>query len=130
MGRLWGDLIRRFDNRLSGSEQIKLGLYGTHDTTLAGMLKVLGVFDNRWPAFTAYVSVELFKRAEPSTDTVSSPGWLAGLSLSTKHSKTIPVQDAFVRLRYNSQDVVIPACKAPGSHLAGSNGTICTCESR
>lgn len=126
VGRLWADLLDRFDTRLNGRDPLKLGLYACHDTTLAGMLKVLDIYDDRWPAFTAYISVELFREQQGHTN--KQGGWLAGLGLSNSLKAFGGPQNAYVRLRYNSKDVMIPACKAPGSHLEGSGGSICTRE--
>lgn len=128
MGRLWGDLLERFRARVRDpSAKLKLALYGCHDTTLGGMLKSLGCYDDKWPAFTSYISVELFKREVPSTKPTSSKGWLHSVGIGHR-PQTVSDDDAFVRLRYNSQDVRIPGCAAPGDHLEGSDGTVCTCE--
>ncbi|OBT90221.1 hypothetical protein VE02_01265 [Pseudogymnoascus sp. 03VT05] len=46
-----------------GEQDIKLGLSGCHDTTLAAILTSLGAFDGeKWPPYTSHVALELFKK--------------------------------------------------------------------
>ncbi|KFY50314.1 hypothetical protein V496_09423 [Pseudogymnoascus sp. VKM F-4515 (FW-2607)] len=48
-----------------GEQDIKLGLSGCHDTTLAAILTSLGAFDGeKWPPYTSHVALELFKSAD------------------------------------------------------------------
>lgn len=136
MGRLLGDLSARLDRRIKdeGRDKLRLALYACHDTTVGGMLKALGCFNDRWPAFTAYVSVELLrKQSEIASDARQQPqqqgGWLARLGLGGSPPTPTPdTKDFYVRLRYNSADLKLPACQQPGNHLEGSEGNVCTCE--
>lgn len=120
MGRLFSELNDHFDRKAAGKSELKLGMYAAHDTTLAGMLHGVRAFDGKWPAFTAYLSFELFQKA--SSTISSGRGWLSTLLGGG------PTQDLYVRARYNDRDVKIPACAAPGKHLDGSDGAVCTCK--
>lgn len=44
----------------------KLCLYSSHDSTMAGVLEVLGIWDKKWPPFAADVRLELFKDVDNS----------------------------------------------------------------
>lgn len=68
-----------------------MALYGTHDTTVAGILSTLGVFDNRWPCFTSNITFELFKGQQHG-----------GLLSFLRRDKY------FVRMRYNQKVVSLP----------------------
>jgi acid phosphatase len=51
-----------------GEKDIKLGLSGCHDTTLAAVLASLGCFEGeKWPAYTTHIAFELFKEAQAET---------------------------------------------------------------
>ncbi|OAF58106.1 hypothetical protein VC83_05250 [Pseudogymnoascus destructans] len=61
-----------------GEQDIKLGLSGCHDTTLAAILTSLGAFDGeKWPPYTSHVALELFKREDQPVRQVSSKDQLA-----------------------------------------------------
>lgn len=128
MGRLLGDLSTRFDDSISGSHSpFKLGLYACHDTTVAGILNALKCFDDRWPFFTAYLSFELFrKQGSAKTSNTSGFAWLT--SLVGQQGKSD--DEVYIRVKYNSKDMHIPACAEQGQHLEGSGGTVCTCRSK
>jgi acid phosphatase len=80
-----------------------MALYSTHDTTLGGILAILGVFDGRWPAFTSSITFELFKAQQ---------GRILSFLRSDKY---------YVRVRYN-RDVV----KLPGEiSWVGVDGSLC-----
>lgn len=52
-------------NGTDSEQDIKLGLSGCHDTTLAAILTSLGAFDGeKWPPYTSHVALELFKKAD------------------------------------------------------------------
>lgn len=123
MGRLLGDLSARLQERISNpSDRLRLALYGCHDTTLGGILNALDCFDDKWPVFTAYVSFELFKKASSTPTAGGISSWLSSW-------KSPATQDYYIRFRYNCKDIKLPACSAPGNHLEGSDGTVCTCRS-
>jgi len=89
MGRLLSDLSSSLATSVSGSSSSpKLLVSATHDTTLAGMLATLGVFDHKWPDFTAQVSVELFKGT--GDEGKSWTEWASGKlgRLTSKQGKT------------------------------------------
>lgn len=63
MGRLLKDLGDKLNEKASKPKSpLKLAVYSLHDTSLAGLLSTLDVFDNHWPAFTASIGLELFKK--------------------------------------------------------------------
>ena len=52
MGPLLDDLQQKMQKKVEGGdeEKLKLLVYSTHDTALAGLLSSLDVFDHRWEA--------------------------------------------------------------------------------
>ncbi|KAL8981444.1 MAG: hypothetical protein Q9177_005566 [Variospora cf. flavescens] len=131
-----------------GQTSIKFAMSGCHDTTLAGVLSSLGVFDaEKWPPFTSSIAVELFKDTsvkEPSAkpaEPTARQGFLASVKKTTKPSSVImrkPVQDFspeekaklqgyYVRLRYNDRPMTVPGCRLPGKHLEGDE-SFCTLD--
>lgn len=120
MGRLLGDLQNRFQQNIaSDPSATKIGLYACHDTTLAGVLKVLNCFDDKWPFFTAFLSFELLRKPQSS----SPLGWVM-----QKFSNADNADEHYVRVKYNTNDMRLPACAPVGKHLNGSEGSVCTCE--
>lgn len=106
MGRFLQELSGRLNDKAykPSSTPLQLAVYSAHDTSIAGVLGTLDVFDNRWPAFTAAVGVELFK------DT-SSIGLLTRLGIKKEQH--------YVRMRYGDKELSLPACSAQGDHLKG-----------
>lgn len=107
MGPLLRDLQGHLDAQAADASTkppLRMGIYATHDTTLAGMLATLDVYGGRrWPAFTASVGVELWK--EP-----------------TKQAATTPKQPQhYVRLLYDGRPVRMPWC-APGGQASVEEG--------
>lgn len=48
-----------------GEKEIKMGMSGCHDTTLAAILASLGAFDGeKWPPYTSHIALELFRAAD------------------------------------------------------------------
>lgn len=82
MGRFLKELSNRVNEKVSKpSTPLKLAIYSAHDTSLAGLLSSLDVFDNHWPAFTASFGLELFEKPKPQ-------GLLGRLGLgSNEHCK-------------------------------------------
>ena len=61
-----------------GEVEIKMGMSGCHDTTLAAVLASLGTFDtDKWPPYTSHIAIEMFRDAKiprekkPSEDVIS-----------------------------------------------------------
>lgn len=53
--------------------QIKFGMSGCHDTTLAGALTSLGAFEGeKWPPFTSHIAIELFKQKTASDQPIAA----------------------------------------------------------
>lgn len=104
MGRLLAEVSELMSARVNGMETPKIRLLACH-TSLIGLCQTLGVFDNRWPKFTASVTFELFSKSAPSSFSL----------LSRK-----PAAKHFVRMRYQNRNMALPACAAPGDHLPGS----------
>ena len=111
MGPLLHDLQQKLAKKaaLGSKDPSKILIHAAHDATIAGINSALDVFDNRWPAFTASVTFELFKESPPPRQ-----GFLAGLSQAF-----LPSQKPrhYVRMRYQNKDMVIPYCKLEGNHL-------------
>ncbi|CED83159.1 Lysosomal & prostatic acid phosphatases [Phaffia rhodozyma] len=114
-GRLLSDLQHEMADKVAGKkDSVKMAVLACHDTTLASMLATLGVFDNRWPDFTAHVSVELFSTPpEPTT-------------LFSRWTKPTPPRH-YVRFRYQNKPLALPACAQPENHLTGVP-ELCTFE--
>ncbi|CAO1619498.1 unnamed protein product [Sympodiomycopsis kandeliae] len=93
MGPLLNDLSQRLQDKAANKDPLKMAIYSTHDTTLAGILSTLDCFNHRWPAFTASIGVELYRDQQRS--------------------------EHYVRMLYNGNPVSIPACQAKGNHLDG-----------
>lgn len=89
-GRLLGDLRDQIVSRTSGTSELKVALFGAHDTTLGALLASVGAFDHRWPPFTSHIELETFESAKPA-------GWFSR-------------KEHFVRLKYNDRIMSIPAC--------------------
>jgi len=54
-----------------GEKDIKFGMSGCHDTTLAGLLSSLGCFEGEnWPPYTSHVALELFRQADTARESV------------------------------------------------------------
>ncbi|KAK0552889.1 hypothetical protein OC846_002727 [Tilletia horrida] len=121
MGRLLTELQTQIDAKIAQPEQnkLKLGIYSTHDTTLAGILCTLDVFDHQWPSFAASVNFELFRRAKAESGKAggqSSVMRFFGLGDARNSSGT---EEHFIRVRYGDQTLRLPACAGPGKHLDG-----------
>lgn len=47
-----------------GEREIKMGMSGCHDTTLAAVLASLGTFNtDKWPPYTSHIAIEMFREA-------------------------------------------------------------------
>lgn len=114
MGRFLWELSQRLNAKASrpSATPLQMAVYSAHDTSIAGILGTLDIFNNRWPAFTASIGIELFKQP-------GSGGILSRLGLKGEQH--------FVRMRYGDKEMRLPACQAPGDHLAG-RGEFCTLE--
>ncbi|ETW75848.1 hypothetical protein HETIRDRAFT_53924 [Heterobasidion irregulare TC 32-1] len=129
MGRLLADLSRKMQlkaQELPASTSTSAGvvdeqartpkilIHSTHDTALAGLASALDAFDDRWPAFTASITFELFRKREIQEPDAAAPA--------------APSQDrAHVRARYQNRTLVLPLCADEGKHMAGAP-EFCTLE--
>lgn len=92
MGPLLSDLAQKMQAKAENSDAnaAKILIHSTHDTCLAGLSNTLDIFDERyvypamhthihlmltsicrWPAFTAAVTFELFKKHTPAVQPAS-----------------------------------------------------------
>ena len=139
IGALLGEVVRRMvrscpessDFELSAREEkgvdtandrntdLKIALFGCHDSTLAAILASLGVLEGQhhtWPSFTSSLAIELFRDVDrPARFQREGPI----KPLSTEASRQ------YIRMRYNDSPVVVPGCRLPGRHLAGDE-SFCT----
>ena len=137
VGSLASDMLRRMLNAATATdlegdkgsgnktetrdEFLRFGLSGCHDTTLGGMLTSLGVKLEGWPPFTSHIAMELFSAKEHESERVyktSRP------HITTAEARP-PLEGFYIRMRYNDEPIVIPACAKPGNHLPG-NESFCT----
>ncbi|KAM5532142.1 hypothetical protein V8D89_014167 [Ganoderma adspersum] len=116
MGPLLSDLTRKMQAKAQKGEAdpTKILIHSTHDTCLAGLAGTLEVFDEKWPAFTAAVTFELFKRQQQPASTTSV--WQNVLSLLPNAQAT---SEHYVRVRYQNQNKPLPFCAEEGKHLPG-----------
>ncbi|KAG9054834.1 hypothetical protein FS842_004013 [Serendipita sp. 407] len=129
MGPLLSDLQSKMQKKVDEGEKdpLKLLVYSTHDTALAGIVSALDVFDHRWPEFTASVTFELFKKTpeviQQSTFLGLNFKWtdLVPSSVGIRGTADVPSpSDYFVRMRYQNNSMTIPHCAKSGNHLGGS----------
>ncbi|GAA5967559.1 hypothetical protein JCM11641_005693 [Rhodosporidiobolus odoratus] len=121
MGRFFSSLRQTLQAKIEDpsekKEKVRLAVYSAHDTSVAGVLNALDIFDGRWPPFTSHIAIELFRSTSP-------PSFLSSLLPSPLR----PSPPHYIRLRFNSRTLRLPTCTPPGKHLEGSNGQVCTWE--
>ncbi|TFK87495.1 phosphoglycerate mutase-like protein [Polyporus arcularius HHB13444] len=117
MGPLLSDLSRKMQEKAAkgDADPTKILIHSTHDTCLAGLSSTLDIFDERWPAFTAAVTFELFKKRD--TAAPAAPTWQNVLSMLGGAQNTT---DHYVRVRYQNENKALPFCAEEGKHLPGS----------
>lgn len=120
IGGLVGDItqimVQTAAGKHGGQEQVKLGMAGCHDTTIAATLTALGAFGGcgvdekweKWPPYTSSIAFELFKRKgadSPSSSSLSGTVWPSqqrtwwqsffggGASASSEASARQPLKD-------------------------------------
>jgi len=115
MGPLFADLSQKMQRKVErGAEDpLKILVHSTHDTALAAMCATLDVFDDKWPAFTASITFELFKKSQPE----AKQSYLQAVFSPFKPAAT---PEYFVRMRYQNKNMTLPICAEEGKHLAGS----------
>lgn len=123
MGRLLAEISGKMNKKAveTGQDSPKILIHSTHDTAIAGLLGTLGVFDNRWPDFTAAVTFELFREtpdSKPSGSFLTRLFSFAASSVGEKH---------YVRARYQNRTLFLPLCQKVGDHLEG-HPEFCTLE--
>jgi len=138
MGRLLSDLYIKLHRKTQETETTsaasktpKILIHSTHDTAIAGLANTLDVFDERWPAFTASMTFELFRRrlgaelpvqeSEQSDAQQPNPGVLQtvlGSSPFRRRPKT--ASEYYIRARYQNRNLMLPLCADEGKHLPGS----------
>ncbi|KAN0059671.1 hypothetical protein ACQY0O_008243 [Thecaphora frezii] len=125
MGRLVEDLAGRMQTKAEkgDGEPLKLALYATHDTTLAGLLSTLDCFDHRWPVFTSSVGIELFHNRKAAPSILARAKSL----VSSWTGVELAASDHYVRIRYGDRTMQLPACADKGKHLEG-RPEFCTLE--
>jgi len=113
MGRLLDDLARKMQTKVNQGDKdpLKILVHSTHDTGLAGLLSTLDVYDEKWPAFTASITFELFKKEQ---EPVAQPFLQSILSRKKNTS------EYYIRMRYQNKNMYLPICSEDGKHLAGS----------
>ncbi|KAF9649732.1 phosphoglycerate mutase-like protein [Thelephora ganbajun] len=114
VGRVMDDVSQKMQRKAlkKNEDQLKILVNCTHDTTIAGVLQTFGVYDRKWPAFTAQMTFELYKDKSDTSPPQSESILIFGVALTSLFSVD-------VRMRYQNDTVVLPACAAPGNHLEG-----------
>ncbi|KAI1798013.1 phosphoglycerate mutase-like protein [Ganoderma leucocontextum] len=116
MGPLLRDLTQKMRAKAEKGEAdpTKILIHSTHDTCLAGLSSTLEIFDEKWPAFTAAVTFELFKKQQQAAPPTSV--WQNIFSLFPSAQAT---SEHYVRVRYQNQNKPLPFCVEEGKHLPG-----------
>ncbi|KAF5383312.1 hypothetical protein D9615_005006 [Tricholomella constricta] len=119
MGPLLDDMTRKMQHKVDkgAHDPLKILVHSTHDTALAALCSTLDVFDEQWPAFTASITFELFKKTPKDTHAAADAS-ISQAILSNFRSKVAP--EHYVRMRYQNKDMVLPICAGKGKHLPGS----------
>ncbi|KAH9849601.1 phosphoglycerate mutase-like protein [Lenzites betulinus] len=117
MGPLLADLSQKLQAKVDkgDADPTKILIHSTHDTCLAALVNTLDVFDEKWPAFTAAITVELFKK--PATATPPPSPWQSVMSLFSRAQDTA---EHYVRVRYQNENKALPVCAEAGKHLPGA----------
>ncbi|THH31001.1 hypothetical protein EUX98_g3181 [Antrodiella citrinella] len=125
MGRLLSDLSKKMSTKAEkgADDPMKILVHSTHDTALAGLCSTLDVFDERWPAFSAAITFELFRKR--TTEDFSQRSVLQTVLSPFRQPKT--TTEHFVRMRYQNRNMVLPICSEDGKHLPGSP-ELCTLD--
>ncbi|KAH9477792.1 putative acid phosphatase SPBC4.06 [Psilocybe cubensis] len=115
MGRLLDDMSRKMQTKIQQREAdpLKILVHSTHDTAIAGLCSTFDVFDDKWPAFTASITFELFKTREPESDQTRSQSILTRMGSPSSSSQY------YVRMRHQNKDMTLPICAQSGNHLEG-----------
>ncbi|KZT28102.1 phosphoglycerate mutase-like protein [Neolentinus lepideus HHB14362 ss-1] len=126
MGRLLTDLTRKIQTKVDkGSDDpLKILVHSTHDTAIAALCQTLDVFDDKWPAFTASITFELFKTLAESD--VCPENHQQSYLQTVLGGRKLPEQH-YIRMRYQNKNMVLPICADEGKHLPGSP-EFCTLE--
>ena len=136
---------------------IRFGLSGCHDTTLAAVIASVGTFEGingKWPPYTSHIAIEMFRKSETVQPTKSlessvaqtakpdfwktllrrGSGEKTGKGLDVRKpvveysaNEKAQLSGYYVRLRYNDRVLTIPGCKPLGKHLEGDE-SFCTLE--
>jgi len=119
MGRLLDDLQRKMTDKAERGDKdpLKFLVHSTHDTALAGLCSTLDVFDERWPAFTASITFELFRMQTPAP--LAHHAFFQTV-LGSYSPFPKPQPEHFVRMRYQNRSLPLPICAEEGKHLQGS----------
>ncbi len=148
MGALLADVVGRMvvsaeKPPARDSTDVRFGLSGCHDTTLAGILASLGAYNTgRWPPFTSHLAIEMFKesKAAAAEPVKTSSSWWSSIwagakaqppSIGRRPTPDLTPEEKskmdgyYVRIRYNDEPVTVPACRLPGNHLEGDE-SFCT----
>jgi len=118
MGRLLDDMTSKMQRKADEGlrDPLKILVHATHDTALAALCSTMDVFDDQWPAFTASITFELFRKRPEKQ--ITGDASVSQAVLSSFKSK--PAAEHYVRMRYQNKNMVLPFCADEGKHLPGS----------
>ena len=156
MGRILDEITRKMMKKveLKDKDPLKILVHSTHDTAIAALCSTLDVFDekrveifspylrlsmaniffHRWPAFSAAVTFELFKKNEPAIQTsylqniVGSVSPFGRKNINSDYCKLLLVYRVVyfswefldIRMRYQNRNMFLPICSEDGKHFPGS----------
>ncbi|CAH3013992.1 unnamed protein product [Porites evermanni] len=79
-------IMDNFIKKIDGKHNYKMMLYSAHDVTLAPILMLLGVLDDKWPDFAADIAFELYRDKD---------------------------RQYYIRVLYKGEEKVLPGCSGP-----------------
>ena len=72
-----------------GEKEIKFGMSGCHDTTLASLLASLGCFDEpKWPPYSSHVALELFKQTDAPRESIDGTKLDKPVTATSSHNQS------------------------------------------
>lgn len=120
------NFVNEGDDLGSVGRDLKIALFGCHDSTIAGVLASLGAMEgenNKWPSYTSSLAIELFQTIESAPDQQQQQN-LKVIIPPTEQVRG-PDSEKYVRIRYNDRPITIPGCRLQGHHFEDDE-SICT----
>eukprot|EP00808_Paulinella_micropora_P005121 g39360.t1 len=121
VGRVLGLLFTEMQQVMEGRSRKKLLVMLGHDTTLMPLMKTLGLWNNRWPDFATFITIELLEDVTPSssaTSAIKPGGFYVRLSVGNHDVATYNFKDlreALEEFFVSSHEEYLQLCPPHGS---------------